>query len=373
MSKLVGVDIGSTAVRAVEVAGVDVKGYALISRVGISPLPQGAVVAGRVRSAKDVSVALVRALRAAGLPRHGFVLGLTSPDVALTTMVFPSTVRASQREGSIRAMGRPLGTTFSLEESRLATYLAGTTTTAEGLSMSTIGVAAALDADVKALQSVCELARCAPRAIDLSAAGLLRSLIRVNSAAGEVGTIVDVGATKTMVATRQGMYLRSLRTTVGAGDEVTRAIAAVTRGSFEEAEQQKYTMRLEEGRGSVDAGYGTDDDDFARSLRRSPVDSAFSGAVDMLVDAIAQSVEADAANFGSMSQRITLTGGTALLHGFKRKLQQRLGIPVATGRPWADVERSRRNAAFFKDGKVDPRFLVVLSCATGLALWKERS
>ena len=98
MSKLVGVDIGSTSVRAVEVAGVDVKGYALISRIGSSPLPQGAVVAGRVRSPKDVSVALVRALRAAGLPRHGFILGMTSPDLALTTMVFPATVRASERE-----------------------------------------------------------------------------------------------------------------------------------------------------------------------------------------------------------------------------------------------------------------------------------
>lgn len=372
MSKLVGVDIGSTAVRAVEVAGVDVKGYALISRVGISPLPQGAVVAGRVRSAKDVSVALVRALRAAGLPRHGFVLGLTSPDLALTTMVLPATVRAAEREDVIRAMGRPLGTTFSLEQSRIATYLAGSTTTSEGLTMSTVGVAAALEDDVKALQSVCDLARCAPRAIDLSAAGLLRSLIRVNSVSGEVGTIVDVGATKTMVATRQGMYLRSLRTTVGAGDEVTRAIAAVTRGSFDEAEQEKYAMKLVAGRSGVVPGYGTDDDSYAVSQRRSPVDSAFSGAVDMLVDAIAQSIEADAANFGSMSQRVTLTGGTALLHGFKSRLQQRLGVPVSTGRPWADVERSRRNAAFFKDGKIDPRFLVVLSCATGLALWKER-
>jgi Tfp pilus assembly PilM family ATPase len=74
-----------------------------------------------------------------------------------------------------------------------------------------------------------------------------------------------------------------------------------------------------------------------------------------------------------MSQRVTLTGGTVLLNGFKGRLQQRLGIPVSTGRPWADIERSRRNAPYFKDGKIDPRFLVVLSSATGLALWKERS
>jgi len=369
----VGVDIGSTAVRAVEVAGVDVKGYALISRIGIAPLPRGAVIAGRVRSPKDVSVALIRALRSAGLPRHGFVLGLTSPDLALTTMVFPPTVRATEREGAIRAMGRPIGTTFSLEESRIATYLAGSTVTPEGLTMATVGVVAAMEEDVKALQAVCDLARCSPRAIDLAAAGLLRALIRVNSLSEEVGTIVDVGASKVTVGTRQGMYLRSLRTTVGAGDEVTRAIATVTRGTFEEAEQQKYTMKLTSARTQLAVGYGVEEDSFAAAAARSPVDAAFSGAVDMLVDAIAQSVEADAANFGSMSQRVTLTGGTALLNGFRMRLQQRLGIPVSTGRPWADIERSRRNAAFFKDGKIDPRFLVVLSSATGLALWKERS
>ena len=143
MSKLVGVDIGATAVRAVEVTGVDAEGYALISRIGIAPLPRGAVIAGRIRSPKDVSVSLVRALRAAGLPRHGFVLGLTSPDVALTTMMFPATVRATERDGAIRAMGRPLGATFGLDQSVLSTYLAGTTTTPEGMTLQTIGVSAA--------------------------------------------------------------------------------------------------------------------------------------------------------------------------------------------------------------------------------------
>jgi Tfp pilus assembly PilM family ATPase len=114
------------------------------------------------------------------------------------------------------------------------------------------------------------------------------------------------------------------------------------------------------------------DDDLIGGTRRDPVDAALSVSVDMLVDAIAQSVEDDAANFGSMSQGVSLSGGTALLQGFKTRLQSRLGVPVSIGRPWAEIERSRRNAPFFKDGKVDPRLLVVLSPAIGLALWKER-
>jgi Tfp pilus assembly PilM family ATPase len=371
MSKMVGVDIGATSVRAVEVTGVDAEGYALVSRVGIAPLTRGAVVAGRIRSPKDVSVALVRALRAAGLQRQGFVLGMTSPDVALTTMMFPSTVRAAEREGAIRAMGRPLGATFGLDQSVIATYLAGTTVTPEGMNLQTIGVSAALDEDIKALQTVCELARCAPRAVDLTGAALLRALVRVNATSGEIGSVVDVGASKVMVATRQGMYLRSLRTTVGAGDEITRAISSTARVEFEEAELQKMTMRLTSTALDATAGYGMDED-MVTAPRRDPVEVALSGSVDMLVDAIAQSVEADASNFGSMAQGVTLTGGTALLQGFKTRLQSRLGVPVSIGRPWAELERSRRNSAFFKDGKVDPRLLVILAPAIGLALWKER-
>lgn len=371
MSKLVGVDIGTTTVRVVELAGVDADGFALISKVGLAPLPAGAVIGGRIRSARDVSVGLVRALKSAGVSRQGFVLGLASPEVALTTMVFPSTVRASEREGAIRAMGRPLGATFGLENSSIATYLAGSTNTQDGVTMSTVGVAAAMKEDVDLLQAVCDLARCSPLAIDLSGAALLRSLTRVNPSAGEVGTIVDVGASKVMVATRQGMYLRSLRTTVGAGDEVTRAIASANRSAFEDAEQAKYSMRLTSASAELSQGYGFEDDPLAQVSRRSPAEIAFSASVDMLVDAIAQSVEADASNFNSMSQGVNICGGTALLRGFKDRLQQRLGIPVAIARPWAEIERSRRNAEFFIDGRPDPRLLLTLSTAVGLALWKE--
>lgn len=370
MSGLVGVDIGATAVRAVELTGVDAEGFALISRIGIAPLPAGSVLAGRVRNPRAVAVALVRALRTAGASRQGFILGLTTPDIALTTMTFPSTVRASERETAIRALGQPLSPSFGLEQSVIATYLAGTATQ-EGQSMHAIGVAAARSDDLEALREVCDIARCSPRAVDLTAAATLRSLVRVNTSAEDVATVVDVGASKITVATRQGMFLRSVRTTVGAGDEITRAIATAGRMEFEQADEQKMSMSLAASTPSL-AGYGMDEDALA-GPRRSPVEAALSTSVDMMVDAIAQSIEADAANYGTMSQGLTLTGGTSLLQGFKNRVQSRTGIPVSIGRPWAEIERSRRNAAFFQDGKVDPRVLIMLAPAAGLALWKDRA
>jgi hypothetical protein len=46
-------------------------------------------------------------------------------------------------------------------------------------------------------------------------------------------------------------------------------------------------------------------------------------------------------------------------------------VPVVIGRPWADIERSKRNIDFFNEGKPDPFLLYRLSNAVGLALWKE--
>lgn len=379
MSKLVGVDIGSTMVRVVELAGVNAEGFALISRIGLAQLPRGAVIAGQVREPKAVSTSLVRALRDAGVARHGFVLGLTSPDATITTMAFPASVQRKERVDAIRTMNRPIASTFGLEESSLATYLAGATTADDGSAMSTVGVAAARAEDVEALNAVCAAARCSPQAIDLSGAGLLRGLARVNPLAPEISTVVDVGATKVTVATRQGSYLRALRTTVGAGDEITQSLASAENISFEEAEELKFGMALTDKRtGTADtpadpsATYDLSGTEARPSTSQDDPDlSTLSVASDMLVDAIAQSVEGGAAAVGSMTQGVTLCGGTALLRGFRGRLQQRLGVPVSIARPWAELEQSKRNRDYFHEGRPDPRLLLTLSTAIGLALWKE--
>jgi cell division ATPase FtsA len=202
--------------------------------------------------------------------------------------------------------------------------------------------------------------------MDLSGAALLRALTRANPQYGEVSTVVDIGASKVVVATRSGHHLRSVRTTAGAGVEMTRALAQAVGCTFEEAENIKRGMRLPAVERNTVDGYAK-----AEQEQISPAERILSQSVNMVVDSIAQSIEADAANFGSYTQGVTLCGGTSLLRGVKDRLQRRVGVPVIIGRPWAEVERSRRNAAFFIEGQLDPRVLLSLSTAIGLALWKE--
>lgn len=360
----VGVDIGASAVRVAGVDGVTSEGMALVSRVGIEPLPRGAVVAGRVRDEKTVASALLKALKQAGVSRQGFVLGIASPDSALTARDVPLGMRRSERIPALRLSGASIAPTFDITESALSAYMAGQNVNRDGITLSTIGVAAVRQTDLSSLAAVCERARCTPKAIDLSGAALLRSFVRVGSAPA-VGMLVDIGATQTTVIAREGMHMRSLRTTVGGGDDLTQSYANGSGLAFDEAETAKALISLPVtrigggGGGYIEEGSG------------DPGEEQLSKATDLLVDAIAQSIESDANNFGSAPQQIALCGSGALLRGLKGRLRVRTGIPTKIARPWLELEWSKRNAEHFSEGRADPLALLSLGTAAGLALWKD--
>lgn len=368
MRGTVGVDIGATSVRVVEVTGVDQNGYALVSAVGMSSLPLNAVVAGKIRSPRDVSIALIKAMRMAGVSKRGFIIGISTPTTSFENRVLPTSLSVSERETHLRTLGKALGSSYTLDESVIATYLAKTDQ--GNTTLSTVGVSSVLNDDVAAVQAVCDLARCTPRAIDLSAAATMRALVRVNSASIEVGSIVDVGASKVTVSTRQGMHLRSVRTTAGGGDDITKAIAGALNISFEAAEELKCTLKLSAAYSRIvqRGAYATTDEMI--NTEEAITADALNSAADLLVDSIAQSIEASAST-GPLPQGVTLCGGTCLLRGFKDRLQRRVGIPVSISRPWAELEKSKKNAEYFKQGKPDPAILISLATAAGLALWKE--
>jgi type IV pilus assembly protein PilM len=365
---MVGVDIGTTEVRAIEVAGVDSSGLAIITRVGLSSVAEGSIVAGRIKNPQGVATALVKALKRANLPSYGFVINLSSPDVAMTTLNLPSSVRRDERTSAIRALGRPLSAALPLEETVLASQLISSSTTNDGIDINTIAVAGALESELEVLKTVCKIAKCKPRAIDFTGVSLIRSLTRSKSTSAEIATVVDVGASKTSISTRVGPHVRSMRVFPGGGIELTRSLLASFSGSFDNAELAKTKITLPTSSSKISTAYSSDDE------YKSDSDltlAALGSSVEVLIDTIAQSIDFDASTHGSYSQGVFLTGGTGLLKGFKDRLQQRVGIPVVIGKPWADLERSKRNIDFFNEGKPDPFLLYRLSNAVGLALWKE--
>jgi Tfp pilus assembly PilM family ATPase len=380
MSPMVGADIGATEVRVVLVDGVDKEGFAVVKRFGAASLKPGAVIAGKIRNPQLVSMALLRALKEAAVPTHGFVLGLSSPDVAVTRVQLPSAVRPSERIATLRSRAEigqfDISPTVPVRTSALSASLVRTDLTGEGQQVDTLTVAGAAMKDIEDLKAVCKLARCQPRAIDLTGAALLRALVRTNPDAADVATIVDIGDTKTTIVTRQGAHLSSIRAIAGGGRELTRAIATVSDEDPEKAEARKKILRLTSARAAVEEPSGYIDEPVQQQETQNKltaVETALSKAADQLIEAIAATIESDGHNRGVYTQGITLCGGTALLRGLKDKLEARTGRPVLIGRPWARLERSKRNEQYFGPQGEDGRVMLSLITAIGLGLWKEPS
>lgn len=377
MAKQVGVDIGSTNVRVVEVRGLDSRGYAVVTRVGYAPMRENAIVGGRIRNAVAVSQAVIRALKQAGVAPYGFVAGFSAPEAAVARMTLPSALKGDERIKTLRTMDRQVSAALRLEDSVIALNEIRRFSTAEGMSMTAVVVAAAAREEVEQLRQVFKLAKCTPRALDLAGAANMRALVRTIPEGNEVHTIVDIGATKTSIATRQGPHLRSLRQVAAGGSSFTRAIMGVTGDTRQEAEARQKIVSLVErpvsGPVEVVTGYGSTgkirDED---SEKQNIFDESVSRVADDLVEQIASSIENDASNYGnSFTQGVVLCGATAQIPGLRERLSQRLGVPVQLGRPWATLERNRSNLLYLRDGQEDPRMMMELTTAIGLALWRQ--
>ena len=377
MAKQVGVDIGSTSVRVVEVRGLDSRGYAVVSRVGYAPMRENAIVGGRIRNAVAVSQALIRALKQAGVAPYGFVAGYAAPEAAVGRMMLPSALKGEERIKALRTMDRQVSASLRLEDSTIALNEIRRFSTGDGVSMTAVVVAAAGREEVEQLRQVFKLAKCSPRALDLAGAANMRALVRTVPDGTEVHTVVDIGSTKTSIATRQGPHLRSLRQVAVGGSSFTRAIMGVTGDTKQEAEARQKIISLVErpvsGPVEVGSGYGsTGALQETESSRQTVLDESVSRVADDLVEQIASSIENDASNYGnSFTQGVVLSGATAQIPGLRERLSQRLGVPVQLGRPWATLERNRSNLLYLRDGQEDPKMMMELTTAIGLALWSQ--
>ena len=379
MKKQVGVDIGSTTVRVVEVKGIDSSGHAVISKVGFSPLRAGALVAGRVRNPVAIAQAVSRALRQAGVAPYGFVAGYSGSDAAVARKIMPAALKGDNRVKSLRTMSQEISTSLRLDDAVLDLNQIRTLNrnTPQGpVSMAAVVIGAVSEVEVAELRKVFRLAKCQPRALDLAGAANMRALVRADADGQEVHTVVDIGATKTSIATRQGPHLRSLRQVSVGGAAFTRAIMQVTGDDADAAEARQKVLSLTSSAPSITAelssGYGTGAPVEAAKGTDSLLDEAVNAVADDLIEQIASSVENDASNYNNtLSQGVVLSGATAQIPGLRDRLAGRLGIPVQLGRPWAVLERNRSNLLLLKDGKEDPRMMMELTTAVGLALWKE--
>ncbi len=375
-SKRVGVDIGSTAVRVVQVDGLNEDSLAKVSKCAVIPLAPGAVINGRIKDTKLVGFTLAKALKAAGVSAYGVVVGTSTPEAAIAPIKLPEAVKPGDFSNAVRLQGKPISPRVPLDSSALSLFEVGKDYDLGARFL----LAAATDAsEVANLAEAVRAAKAAPRAIDLAGAATMRALTRTIPNTSDVVTIVDIGSTKTTVITRQGQFLRSVRTLEIGGDDVTRALMGAADENYAISERRKRSLDLRSLPSSTTSevaqtSYGVMDSTSVQvtSKELDRLLEALHFSADQLIESIATVIESETVRYpAAPTQGIVLAGGGALLRGLKESISARTGVPTLLGRPWA-VFTSQKAAKQVLSQMDEPTAMVELTTAIGMALWGSK-
>jgi type IV pilus assembly protein PilM len=314
-ANLIGLDIGSTSVRAVEASRG--KDGPAITRCGRLPLPPGAVRAGVVQDAKAVTLAVKQLRGAAKLRGRRVVLGLTNPQVVVRAMSVTNLPGPELR----RSLPFQVADALPLPVERSLLDFHPLEDPGQRESVRGLLVAAPKDPVLAAVRAV-ERAGLHVVRVDLASFALLRAVSRVDA---EVEAIVDVGARVTTVVVHAGGEPLIVRTVPRGGAEVTELLAARLGLSAAEAELAKCRVGL-------------------LADRDAEVAAVVRDAVRPLVGEIRSSFAyLTAEGLYSRVARLVLSGGGSLLPGLADTLQAELHLEVTGADPLVRVRDRRRD------------------------------
>lgn len=381
MAAVTGVDLAASAVRVVSASAVGDDGFVGLHRAAIVPLSAGAIHAGKILQPTVVADALTDALGSAGLRPTGVVLGIGGASTGVEVRAIPTAVKPKERVSFLKGTEPVAGLGWD-DVAVSLTAVPGRTLDGQGREVQTFCVAVAALEELAATYEVCRLAKVIPAMVDLSAAATLRALVRLPADATDIATIVDIGATQTVVMTRQGPAIRSLRTVDRGGADITRAIMDVTKGTAEDAEQRKRYLTLPARPGATGPEIASryTSRTSATSGTTTTVEQALETACSALLAQVVRSVETDAIDHPGRTAGVAVTGGGALLAGLPERLSVLLdNLPVRLGVPWADVDASRKHLAaltYTPAGSdrqvVDSQLLMRMATAVGLTQGRAR-
>ena len=342
---LIGLDVGTSAVRAAQVVATRGGGYSLVG-FGQVALPPGAVGDGEVRDPEPVSEAIAQLWKRAKLRTKRAVIGVANQRVVVRTVDFPfmdeKDFRSSLRFQAADHIPMPI------EDAQLDFQMIGEYTTDSGDHMMRVLLVAAATDMVEGFVSAAAGGGVEASAVDLTPFAVARAVS--GAARGEVGmagseAVVDVGAGVTNIVIHHNGEPRFVRILLVGGDDATSALADELGVSFDEAE----ALKLDLGR-----GVGSPETQQVLGMR-----------VDALVDEIRGSIDY------YMSQEeseplasFILTGGGSLTPGLLDRLEQAVQLEVSRARPLSELEVGRSGLTPEQVAQVEP----VIGAALGLAI-----
>ena len=316
----IGLDIGSTAVRAAEIVPGDPPALLRAAQV---PLPEGAVESGEVRNPAAVSQAIRDLWQRGGLKGKQVVMGVANQRVVVREVTVPA-LPPKELKQSLPFQVQDL-IPIPVDDAVLDFDVLGELEQ-EGAKMLRLLVVAAQRDMLNRLVEAVQEAKLDPVSIDLVPFALIRAVGQLDglgldeSDAGGEG-IVDIGADVTNICVHERGVARFVRILPSAGRDVTTAVAGQLGISEEEAEAMK---RGQPAEGSMAAPEG-------ETIVRNRVSN--------LVDEIRSSLDFYRAQTpGAEVTRVLVTGGGSKMPGLLDLLRERVGTTVEPGRAFGRVQ-----------------------------------
>lgn len=320
--RIIGLDIGATQVRAAEVeigaGGPSPTAPARVVRLGVAPLPPGAVREGEVVERSTVGTAIKRLWAEHKFSSKDVVLGVGNQRVVVRDLDLPSMPR-DQIRSSLPFQVQDL-IPVAVDDAILD-YLPMDARPGEGGEVLHGLLVAATRDTVMANTSAAEAAGLRPKAVDLGAFALTRAMTRGEASAHTVA-LVDIGARVTTVVVAAQAVPRLVRMLPTGGQDVTDAVATALQIPFAEAEAAKRTI-----------GVG-----FATPPEYERAAALITERVQTLTESVRNTLRFYAGSHPEAGvEALVLTGGGCQLPGLGQYLSTSTRLPVSLGQPFASL------------------------------------
>jgi type IV pilus assembly protein PilM len=346
-TSIVGIDVGSTTIRAVEVADAGKARPTLVRHFEV-PLPEGAVSRGEVLEPNTVAAALRQLWSQGGFKSKDVVLGMGNQRVLARDLTVPKMSRTRIRESLPYQVQEMLP--VPVADALLDFYPISESMSEAGPVIHGLLVAAVKDAvlgNVKATQ----LAGLTTVEVDLIPFALTRVLLGRRQVPGTVA-LIEIGANTTSVVIATEGVPQFVRIIPTGGADLTQALKLELEIEPGEAERLKATIGLARQVTSVEEQRVVEIIYRVTSELLTSLRNTVSYFVNTHPDAPVR--------------ELVVTGGGAQLPGLTEALSEMTRLPVEVGDPFHAVALSRSlNADVLRQNR--SRLAVALGLALGSA------
>ena len=318
---LVGVDIGPSSIKLVELAHTSSRGVGAyrLERFGVGDVPAGAVDGRHVADADALAAALKQALKGAGIKAKRAAAAVAGSSVITKTLSLPAGMGERELEALVQLEADQY-IPYTLEEVKIDFEVLGPSrNSAENVD---VLLAASHSENVDERIKVLRIAGLEPVVVDVEAFAIANACEHLSGewppASEEVAVaIADVGAfTTSVIVVQQGRVVYTREQNIG-GQRLTEDI------------QNRYGMDAAAAESAKRAG-GLPED-YVEFIRRP--------FLEMLAQEIRGALQFyHAAGTGEDVSRLFLTGGASASPELARLVSQHAGVPAKLFNPFGNME-----------------------------------